>query len=502
MTVAATQIDHGMPRGYEGGAYGLDKLADYIDRSMHDPLVIEDTRQTLMRSGVLNVRGRPDPTKIVRAIFEDQKKRVGFVRDPVDTELMVHARYLLCLDPNGPCVPAGDCDDQVIAVASRVMCAGVPVRLRLRWYKGQGLSHITIEYDRSMRLEGDWVCLDPSREDGRCNETEYEHQVIREVHMGHERHGTFVGMGGDYSGSMGADDKQVTLSTEESKVWVARTLECRDKLAQDVARLRSRRDALVRVRADLGLPAFDPAPAPSSEGAKESPLRTYARTGAWTKEASDDESKLIESGDYAVRILDEGLAGNRPLYFDSKDWVLIGAKPNDPYFILMKPNDNGEYVASKVDPKTGNVTGQMGLIPVVIAVAGAAVVVALSLGAAWHMDKLIDFLAQRHYDDMQSKISDNQTQLIAAGKATPEQLAALQKANVDMANAAKLPKSSGTSWLLLALAAVAGVAAGVGGALAYQEHAPKVRSYISRRRSSRKTEPEGDGAGEAYAYTS
>jgi hypothetical protein len=330
-----------------------------------------------------------------------------------------------------------------------------------------------------MKLAEDWVCVDPSREDGRCSDMPFVHEIIMEIHMGNDRAGTFVGMGEEpghvWPSTMGADDARKELSPAESDVWTARVEDVRDELARSVGKLRAEREALIKVRSILGRPAADPTPPPSSEGPDPLPLRSYAQTFKWTKEAQEQEAKLISAGDYAESILSDALAGKRPMYFQDND-ILIGALPNDPYYLLWRKNARGESVPSFVDPKTGDSTGQMGN-PVII-VAGAVVVVALALSIAWNMDKLIDFMAQRHHDEMLSDMFELQAKMVEKGY-TPDQIAQLTNANAEVSKASTIYKGGQFPWGTMILVALLAAVAGVGVAVAVDKIPKRSREAVA-----------------------
>lgn len=81
----------------------------------------------------------------------DRIKRVPFVADPPDRELLMRPAYLMS--------GGGDCDDKCIALASYCVLVGLPFRFVAARRKGHPtLHHVFCE----IRLYGRWINADPT----------------------------------------------------------------------------------------------------------------------------------------------------------------------------------------------------------------------------------------------------------------------------------------------------------------------------------------------------
>ncbi|MGH8749679.1 MAG: hypothetical protein ACREU5_11305 [Burkholderiales bacterium] len=447
----------------EGVRLSADEVASRIGRDMRDPAIIKWSRRTIAEANLAGPRGKPDPTAIVQALFAAMKPIVAFVKDPLGTELMVASRHLLCLDEF--CVRAGDCDDQLIVLGSCAMSVGIPVRLRVRRYPKQEQAHITLLYDSSPKLGGPWLCIDPSLDSGKCSSASYAEEFTIDVNPGNGEL-MFIGIGDppddgaadgdrDADGDLGVDPS--VLPADQAAAWLEQLQIARDSLDASRVALRSMAQAYGQVRIDLGLPEFDATFNESNAGV--SALNAYTQSFAWTAQAAIDESKLLQAADFISACLTDGLSGARPLAFDQGD-VLVGTLPGDPYRVLLQTPPGGAGPIPTVLDAQGNVQGTLGILQFLV---GAGIIAVVTLATAYAVGKLCDYLAQKHHDDAMTKVSDNQTSLIASGKETPEQAAAQTKAMSDLAAASKIDEPGFFSGFTgLAVAGVAGLALGFG----------------------------------------
>jgi hypothetical protein len=471
-------------RGMAGLYDGLNELAARMERAYKRRPVIAWARRTIHEANLPGARGYPDARAQAGAIFAALKKETTFVRDPVDVEAMAQPEQLLCLDPNGFCMRAGDCDDLVIAAGAALMALGIPVRLLLRFYDKQPQAHLTLEYDASATLDGDWTGMDPSVDSGIPSSAPYTQQIVKEVHMGGEQ-GTFIGIGEPaahelehLSGAAG-DPPGPTLPPDQEAFWVDQLAQTKLKLDASIARLRAKSQGLAAVRADLGLPQYDPSP--SGEGQPTmSPLSQYVSSHTWTAEAAAAESKILATADFLSSALADGLAGRRALYWNNGD-LGVEAKPGDPFRVLMTKDPNtGTVVPTYYDPITNQALGTMGILPLIII---GVIVVVVTIAAAVAVYKICDYLASSHHDDMVGKVAEQQQALVTSGQQTPEQAAAFMRAATDLSNSGPPKGTPGIEfpWWSLAIAALAGGLAvffaprlleAAGGAIGLSRHAP------------------------------
>lgn len=451
------------PSGMEGVRLSAKEVAERIGRDMRDEAVMKWSRRTIAEANLPGPRGRPDPTAIVQCLFAAIKKIVAFVKDPLGTELMVASRHLLCLDEF--CVRAGDCDDQLIVMGACTMSVGIPVRLRIRRYKGQEQAHITMLYDSNRKLGGPWICIDPSLDDGVCSNAPCVEEFTIDVNPG-DGQLMFIGIGdppeGDFDGDLGDTSEAGSLPPDQAAAWLAQVGIARDSLRASAADLRTMYAAFQAVRSDLGIAPFDALPTgDAAPPGGLSNLNYYSQSGVWTSGAANDQAKLLAAADFIASTLDDAIAGTRPLSFNAGD-VFVGTLPGDPYRVLMQTPAGGSGPVPTLLDAQGTVEGTLGFVQFLI---GAAVVAVVSLAASYAIGKLADYLAQKHHDEALAEISNNQTQLIAAGKETPEQAQALSKAMTDFAAASIVPKPPAPSffagWGGALTAAAGGVALGI-----------------------------------------
>jgi hypothetical protein len=475
------------PNGMAGLRESAAMIALAIARDMHDPKVIEWARQTIAQTGLKAPRGSQDNDEVMALLFARQKKELHFVKDPADTELMASAAQLLCLDPKGFCLRAGDCDDQLIVLGAAASTLGVPVRLLIRIYRGAYQGHVVLQYlalDPHGRGD-EWHCMDPSVGTGRCSDLPTKEEFIVTIQTRRQDgHPTFIGLGspphalseaGEAS-TLGADPASA-LSPEESAAWIKQLEATKVSLEDAYARLSTNRDAFERVRADLGLPDVDQ-PAANEATTGLSGVALYARTGAWTQKAKDDESRILATGAQLAQAIGEALAGQRPIYFNGGD-VFVAAKPGDTFRVLLAPGPTqngqpGPLVPTYFDANN-QPAGTLGFLPIVI----GAVIAIVSVASGYAIAHIMDYLAQAHHDDALSKISTTQAALVSSGAETPEQAQAQVAALTDLQRASVPPAKPGlfadlfsaSPILSAGLIALAGAAGGVMLSRAFSAHA-------------------------------
>jgi hypothetical protein len=455
--VAYVLEPHG-PGGMPSVRRSVDKVAKQIAADFRRREVIEWARGVIADANLSGPRGRIDPDAQVAALFADLKSRTVFVRDPVNTEAVASTVAILCLDPAGACLRGGDCDDMLVALGSGAEAIGIPVRLCTRTYPGHKQAHIVMQYDSARTGPSVWKCIDPSTETGQCSGMPYSSEILTEIETGSTP--MFVGIGDTDASTLG-DPAAQTMSADQAAGWVQLLIAAKTTLDNSAARLETNAAAYAQVRSDLALQPVDPTP--SSETASAGPIVDYVSSvtsskPVWTQAASDAQQKLLATTTFLSTALADALAGTRALYFNNGD-LFVASKPGDPYGVLLVPNAQGVNQLQYVDVTTNAPTGTVGILPIILAAAAVAVV---SIAAAYAVSKYCDYLAQAHHDDAMQKISDNQSQLIASGKETPEQAAAQVKALTDLSAAAPPPAPSVSTdvasiakWVAIAAVAIA-----------------------------------------------
>lgn len=441
------------PGGMPGVRESAQAVADQIGLDMNDPDVIQWSRATVAAANLTGPRGMPNPTAIVDVLRRAIKQIVAFVKDPLGTELVIATRHLLCL--SGYCVRAGDCDDQLVALGSCTMSLGIPIRLRVRQYRGQAQCHITMEFDSNPRLGGPWICVDPSTDSGQCSPTAFVQEFTIDVNPNGGQL-TFIGLGqvpGDDLdvGLLGDPPAGATMMPDDqAAAWGTQLQIARDSLDVSRTNLRALRDAYVAVRTDLGMAAVDPPPGESFAG---SDLAQYAQGGVWSAAAQTAESQLLATADFLSSAMTQALAGTRQLYWNAGD-LFVESIAGDPYRVLMSTPAGASAPVPTYFDANGQPQGTIGILPIIL---GAAALAVVSIAAAYAVGKYCDYLAQRHHDDALSDVSNNQVALVASGKETPEQAQSQLAAMSDLAKASAPPAAAASSFWTAPTTAVASI---------------------------------------------
>jgi hypothetical protein len=455
--------------GAQGLAQGLQAVGELVAAGMRAPQIFTWARRAMWEAG-LPVNA--SPPSIAQAIYKKQRADMVFAQDPYGTELMMSAVKLLCLDPAGECIRGGDCDDNVIVLASALMSVGIPVRLIIRRYPKMQFLHLMIEYDADPKKGGAWTCFDATSPDGSCF-AGYSAEVVASLEVGpmvvEQQPAQLLILGQPpLMGAPPAAAATSAMSAEQTAVWVQAIAQAKADLDRSIRGLLFATGQLDAVRSDLGMPQADAATGPEAAGA--SPVQDYAHNYLWTTAAQSAQAKLVQSAMFASGVLGDALSGARLLYWKDGD-VFVGALDGDPYGILMKPGPGGGLVPDYVDLSTGASTGQVGfgIAPLII---GAIAVVVLSIAASFAVTKICDYLAGAHRDDAMNKVAAAQQALVAGGQQTPEQAQAFMRAATDMASAPgpTTPRGMGVAEILAA--AAVGLVLGIAGAVAAPHLAP------------------------------
>ena len=102
----------------------IELMVQKIQEGYKDRAMRELVGQVLHSQGL---DGRKGATyrQVVTALCDYLRGATVYVPDPVKTEMIQGAAATLCLRP-GLCMKAGDCDDQVVALCSLILAAGIP----------------------------------------------------------------------------------------------------------------------------------------------------------------------------------------------------------------------------------------------------------------------------------------------------------------------------------------------------------------------------------------
>ena len=454
---------------WRDAAESMRKCAEQIASDFRRRRVVEDAHRVVSEARAAGVdvgpRGRPNRRAIVWALFRDQKKRADFHDDPHNTELVGSTEAILCLDPDGVCLRGGDCDDQIVALGSRVMAMGIVVRLRARRYRGKRLLHVVLEFDSSRNGKSVWEAIDPSTESGKASEAPYEQELFQAI----DTAPMFVGLGeppdddeegaamlgqaltgGTTTGEGTSPGSSTTASTTQmdpsvAAAWVGLLQNVKTAFDASLQEMTTVAADYAAFRTTLGLAPTDDAAggvgttstsssssSSSSSSTSTTPLTDYMTSVAsgapvWTTAAQTAETNLIAAGAFISQALADGLSGARVLTYDTAGTIsggnpdlFVGALAGDTYSILfVKDAATGALTPEYFTPQTTTATGTLGS-PWDFVV-GAAALAAVTLAVAWAVTHYMDKERAAHNDDMLQKVTQQQDQLIAAGQMTPQQ---------------------------------------------------------------------------------
>jgi Transglutaminase-like superfamily len=474
------------PKGGAGLKKSVDEVVARVVRDADDPFVIAWARQTIHAAHLPEPRGYPDPTKQIRALFEALKKKVSFVRDGVNREVMASTRQLLCLDPKDHCIPGGDCDEAIIALMATARAIGIPVRVYVCFYKDMPEAHIMMLFDADTYLRGKWTCFDPSTDGGTCPALKPEWEYLEAIDM--DAALEFNGLGNPPPRSFGdptatptttptttpstttastasstTTATAATLTQAQTDAWVAQLTSMQASLTQTTTTLQTVAAQYAQFRSDMGQPAVDTAP--TGDNAIQSGtsyLSAYMSsggvmgvvnggTGYWTSGAQQQEQQLIAGLIFAGQCISDALAGARAMQWDNTgtgDLDIAAAAGDTMRINMLAPTDGSGTtpVPTFVNPASGQPTGTVGELPAIAV--GALTTIAITVVAIFAVEKIATYLATAHQQDMVQTVVGTQQQLIASGAATPAASTAFLNAATDLAKATNPnpPPAPGMSW--------------------------------------------------------
>ncbi len=143
---------------YPEGEPGIQKSLAEIARKVR-----EGASTACMKSfagNVLKQAGSPSGARArMEALLDFVRANVMYAPDSPGTEQIQTAAVSLCVDGAPVCIPIGDCDDLVTALATLILAAGIRVRVLRQFFGSEHQQHVLVEAEDE---RGDWVPLDPS----------------------------------------------------------------------------------------------------------------------------------------------------------------------------------------------------------------------------------------------------------------------------------------------------------------------------------------------------
>jgi Transglutaminase-like superfamily len=185
---------HAYPPGEKGIVHSLEVIARKV-RAGSSTAVMKS-----FAGNVLKQAGFPQGVFArVSALLDFVRARVGYAPDCPGTEQIQTAAISLCVEGAPVCIPIGDCDDLVVALATLILAMGIHVRI-VRQYFGQGKQqHVLVE---AMSEDGSWIPLDPStkypagRKASAVKETYVDPLDDKAIGLAESGGAQFVGIGG------------------------------------------------------------------------------------------------------------------------------------------------------------------------------------------------------------------------------------------------------------------------------------------------------------------
>jgi transglutaminase-like putative cysteine protease len=140
------------PDGEDGIQKSLAKICEKVRESAPTP-VFRSFAGNILRQALFPRTNKEKAS----AHFNHCKRSIGYTHDPPGTELIQAAPITLCVEGAPVCIPIGDCDDFVTALASLCAASGLEVEI-VRQIFGEGhQQHVICE----VKLEdGKWFPLD------------------------------------------------------------------------------------------------------------------------------------------------------------------------------------------------------------------------------------------------------------------------------------------------------------------------------------------------------
>jgi hypothetical protein len=113
------------PAGARGAHLSLQECADRAWKARMSPRLRAWVSQVLDKAGASRGSRRAKAT----AILEEVRRKVPYVSDPLMGEFMATPDQILCLDKDGLCIIAADCDEFSILLAAAMLCIGIPAMI-------------------------------------------------------------------------------------------------------------------------------------------------------------------------------------------------------------------------------------------------------------------------------------------------------------------------------------------------------------------------------------
>lgn len=143
---------------YPEGEAGIQKSLHVMCRKIREGMAT-----AVMKSFAGNVlKEYGFPTGVYQrtaALLDFVRKHVAYAPDALGTEQIQSAAITLCVAGAPVCIPVGDCDDLVVALATLIAALGMEVRVTRQIFGGDHQQHVLLEVKDE---KGKWIAADPS----------------------------------------------------------------------------------------------------------------------------------------------------------------------------------------------------------------------------------------------------------------------------------------------------------------------------------------------------
>ena len=196
------------PAGARGARLSLQEVADRAWKARMSPRLRAWVSQVLDKAGA----SRGSRRQKAKAILDEVRKKIPYVSDPVMGEFMATPEQLLCLDKDGLCIIAADCDEFAILLAAAMLCIGIPAMIVGTSHKPpfDVPTHVLMAFQDELE---DWVRMDGTTQHpvGQTAPHQREFWVEPGKEQKDQGIGDFVGMSDKTDGDLSAPGSALDL---------------------------------------------------------------------------------------------------------------------------------------------------------------------------------------------------------------------------------------------------------------------------------------------------
>lgn len=134
-------------------------MAKFISDGMKSPAMKQFAEMVVRQAGV-PASEQISNRRAAQILLDYVRSNVRYRPDPDNTEAVQIAAITLCIPGAAMCIPVGDCDDLVVALASLMGAYGIPVKIVKQTFgENDEEEHVLVIFRTE---DGDWLGADPS----------------------------------------------------------------------------------------------------------------------------------------------------------------------------------------------------------------------------------------------------------------------------------------------------------------------------------------------------